>query len=185
MKILLAKHGESEHNARLTEDKDSILTKKGRMHTVYLGKKLKKENISEIYTSNLKRAKKTAGIISKIIKVPVKSYFDELNEYPSYNLKIRLLGLLNDRIGRLKKILTEITKNREKNKTILIVAHGVTNRMIVGHLLEIPFGRYLLRFVQHNTGLNVLEWSKKHNDWRLESMNDLSHLPERLKRVLK
>ncbi len=92
---------------------------------------------------------------------------------------------MNDRIGRLKKILTEITKNREKNKTILIVAHGVTNRMIVGHLLEIPFGRHLLRFVQHNTGLDVLEWSKKHNDWRLESMNDLSHLPERLKMVLK
>ncbi len=187
MKIILARHGESEHNAKLTEDKNSILTKRGRIHAAYFGKKLKKEKIKidKIYASNMKRAKETAEIISKIIKVPIKFYSEELNEYDRNNLRNRLRILFNLRFWALKKILTEIAKNRERNKTILIVAYGVTNRMIVGHLLEIPLGRHLLRFMQNNTGLNILYWNKKYKNWGLESMNDLSHLPERLRRSLK
>ncbi|MBI4116268.1 histidine phosphatase family protein [Candidatus Pacearchaeota archaeon] len=185
MKIILARHGESEHNAKLTEDKDSILTERGRMHTAYLGKKLKKENISEVYASNLKRAKETAGIISKIIKVPVKYFFRELDEYSGKNLKFAIIGLFNLRLRKLKKILNKISKEREKDKTILIVAHGITNRIIIGHLLQMPLKKQLLSLWQHNTGLNVLSWNKDHKNWGLESLNDLSHLPKRLKDGLK
>jgi len=183
MKILLARHGESEHNAKLTEDKDSVLTKRGRMHAAYLGKKLKKEKIKidKIYTSGLIRSKQTAEIISRIIKVPIKYSFGELNEYGSKNLKFAVIRLFNLRLMRLKKVLKGISKDKEKDKTILIVAHGMTNRIIVWHLLQIPLGKHLLRFMQNNTGLNLLYWNKYHKNWSLESMNDLSHLPEKLR----
>ena len=54
------------------------LTEKGRIQAKYLGNRLKKQSISEIYTSNLERSKQTAEIISKIIKVPIKENFEEL-----------------------------------------------------------------------------------------------------------
>ena len=184
MKIILVRHGESEHNSGKTTSRNSLLTKKGRIQAMHLGKRLKKERIKidRIYTSGLERSKHTADIISKIIKVPVKKDFTELNEYHEGFLKIPLIKYFNLRIRRLKKLLKEITRDKEKDKTILIVAHGITNRIIIGHLLKIPIGRHLLRFIHHNnTGLSILSWSKKHKNWRLESMNDVSHLPKRLK----
>ena len=70
MKIILVRHGESEHNAKITLSRDSKLTKKGEIQAKHLGEKIKnkKIKIDAIYTSNLIRSKKTAEIISKIIK---------------------------------------------------------------------------------------------------------------------
>lgn len=183
MKIILVRHGESEHNAKISDNKDSSLTKKGKIQAEHLGKRLKKEKIKidKIYTSNLIRSKQTAEIISKIIKVPIGKNFEGLNEYPSKHLRNRLKILFDFRIGKLKKFLNEIAKGREKNKTILIVAHGVTNRIIIGHLLEIPLRKQLLRLWQHNTAISVLVWNRDFKNWGLESLNDVSHLSEKLK----
>jgi len=169
-------------NAKLTEDKDSALTKKGKLQAKHLGEKLKKQKtkISTIYTSNLLRAKETGEIISKIIKVPIKSNFEELNEYPGANLRSRLKLLFNSRLKRLKKLLNKISKDRLKDKTILIVAHGITNKIIIGHLVQIPLKKHLLRFKQHNTCINCLSWNKDFNNWNLDYMNDISHLPKKL-----
>jgi len=180
MKIIFVRHGESMKNAKLTEDKDSGLTKKGKLQAKHLGLKLKQYNISEVYTSNLLRAKETGEIISKIIKIPIKSNFEELNEYPSAHLRSRLRLLFNSRLKRLKKLLNKISKDKLKDKTLLIVAHGITNKIIIGHLVQIPLRKNLLRFKQHNTGINRLSWNKNFNNWNLDYMNDISHLPKRL-----
>ena len=42
MKIIFARHGESENNVGISEDEDSALTKKGRLQAKYLGNSLKK-----------------------------------------------------------------------------------------------------------------------------------------------
>jgi len=178
MKIILVRHGESENNAGIVNDKDSCLTKTGKKQAEFLGKKLKKYPISEIYSSKMLRAKETAQIISKIIKVPVKEEFEELNEYDSEILRSRLKILFN---GKLKKLLNKISKDKNEEKTILIIAHGVANRIIMGYLLELPLIKQILRFKQHNTGLNVLYWNKDFKNWALDSMNNTSHLEERLK----
>jgi broad specificity phosphatase PhoE len=182
MKIILVRHGESEGNAKLTENKDSSLTKKGRMQAESLGRKLKKEKIKidEIYTSNLIRSRQTGEIISKHIKVPIKGSFEGLNEYRSHNLRYRLT-IFNFRLKRLKKSLAKITKNKEEDKVILIVAHGITNRIIIGLLLKIPLRRQLLRLWQYNTAISVLAWNNGHKNWGLESLNDISHLQEKLR----
>ena len=183
MKILLVRHGESEHNSGKSANKDSSLTKKGKSQAEHLGKKLRKEKIKidKIYTSNLIRSKQTAEIISKIIKVPIKKSLEELNEYPSANLRNKIKIFFNARIKKLRNLLNSIAKDKEKNKTIPIVAHGVTNRIIIGHLLEIPLGKQLLRLWQHNTAVSVLIWNKNFKNWGLESMNDVNHLPKNLK----
>jgi len=180
MKIIFVRHGESKHNAKLTDELDSGLTRRGKTQAKYLGEKLKKQKISAVYTSNLLRAKETGKIISKIIKVPVKSTFEELDEYPSRNLRSRLKLLFNKRLGRLKKLLKKISKSKEKNKTILIIAHGITNKIIMGYLMQLPLRKQLLRFKQHNTGVNSISWNKEFNNWNLDYMNDITHLPKRL-----
>src|SRR3989344_8936348 len=123
MKIILIRHGESEHNAKITLSRDSKLTKKGEIQAKHLGEKIKnkKIKIDAIYTSNLIRSKQTAEIISKIIKVPIKKSFSEFNEYGEHNLKIALIGFFNQRIRKLKKLLNEISKDKNKNKTVLII----------------------------------------------------------------
>jgi len=181
MKIILVRHGESEHNAGLTDDsEETILTKKGRKQAESLGKKLKKEKILKIYASKMPRAKETAKIISKIINVPVKEEFEELNEYRSKLLRSKLKMLFHKRLRKLKKFLKEISKDKEKNETIVIVAHGITNRIIMGYLLQLPL-KNIVRFIQHNTGLIILYWNETYKNWNLHSINNTSHLAEGLR----
>ncbi len=183
MKILIVRHGESERNAKINENLDLGLTKKGGEQAKYLGRTLKKQkiDIDYIYTSNLKRSKETAEIISKIMEVPIEKNFGELNEYPGEYLRRRFKNLFNKRLKKLKKLLKEIIKDRQEEKTILIVAHGITNKIIMGYLMEFPLRKNLLRFSQNNTGLSVLEWKEKYQNWGLRFLNDINHLPKDLK----
>jgi broad specificity phosphatase PhoE len=185
MKIIFVRHGESTNNAGLTDKEDSGLTSRGKKQAEHLGNSLKKQDISVIYTSNLLRARQTGEIISKIIKVPVKSTFEELNEYPTGTLRSRLKLLFNKRLKKLKKLLNRLSKDKEKNKTILIVAHGITNKIILGYLVQLPLRKQLLRFRQDNTGIHSISWNKDLNNWRLNSMNDIAHLPKSLRGDLK
>jgi len=180
MRIIFVRHGESKHNAKLTDKEDSGLTRRGKIQAKHLGNSLKKQKISAIYTSNLLRARQTGEIISKIIKVPVKSTFEELDEYSSRYLRSRLKLFFNKRLKRLKKLLNKISKDKKKNKTILIVAHGITNKIMIGYFVQIPLRKQLLRFKQHNTATNSISWNEDYNNWNLDYMNDIAHLPKRL-----
>ncbi len=185
MNIIFVRHGESEANAEISKEENSVLTKKGREQAKALGKKLKNENVSVIYTSNLKRAKETGEIISNILNVPIKENLEELDEYPSKHLRFRLRSLfnikINKRIKRLRKFLDKISKEREEEKTILIIAHGITNKIIMSHLVRIPLRKQLLRFSQDNTCLNRLIWKKEFNNWNIKCLNNIEHLPINLR----
>lgn len=182
MKIIFVRHGESTKNAETNafDKEDSSLSTKGKLQAKYLGEKLKKEGISAIYTSNLLRAKETGEIISKIIKVPIKGNFEELNEHRSKLLRSRLKILFNTRLKKLKKLLNQISEDKEKNETILLVAHGTINKIIMAYFVQLPLRKQLLRFRQYNTCMNVIIWNKIHNNWQIECMNDIAHLPKQL-----
>lgn len=66
LKVILVRHGESTANAeqRYVGQKDCPLTELGKMQAQRLALRLKKENLSVIYSSDLKRAKETAHIIA-------------------------------------------------------------------------------------------------------------------------
>jgi len=162
MNILFVRHGESGRNAKITDEKDSDLTPLGKKQAELLGKRLKKYKISKIYTSNLLRAKETGEIISKILNVPIDKNLEELNEYPSKYLRYRLKPFPR-RLKKLKKFLDKLSKERSEDKTILIVAHGVTNRIIMGYLSKLPLKKEILRFSQENTCLNILKWKEEYN----------------------
>ncbi|MDP3986670.1 MAG: histidine phosphatase family protein [Nanoarchaeota archaeon] len=186
MKIILVRHGESRANAKGISQSSNIdwhdtqLSRRGKDQAKHLGRKLKDRKIDLIYVSDLKRARQTAEILSGIIGVPVKEEFEGFREYPGKMLRSRLSVLFNRRLKKLRRFLKELSEERDKNKTVLIVAHGITNRIILGHLLELPMKKQLLYFQQDNSCINIIEWSSEYGNWRLDLMNDVSHLPDKL-----
>ncbi len=178
MMIILVRHGESERNIKVDKSDDSKLTRKGILQAQNLGKRLKKDKIkiNEIYTSNLIRTKETADIIARILNVPVRKGLDELNEYDPDFLRSRIKIIFDVRLRKLKKFIKKITRKKERDKTILIIAHGVMNAIIVGILLQFPIRKQLLRLRYKNASLTFLNWDKPHKNWRLDLMNDTHHL---------
>jgi broad specificity phosphatase PhoE len=182
MKIILVRHGECESNLEIkSKNRDSDLTQRGKKQIEYLANRLKDYKISEIYSSNLIRSKESAKIISKKIKVPVKGSFPELDEYSTNHVKKKLITLFSLRLKKLKRLLKKISKNKDEDKIVLIVAHGVTNRIIMAYFLKLPISKHLMRFSQDNACINFLSWNKKHKNWNAWFVNDFSHVPTHLR----
>lgn len=177
MKIYLVRHAEKKE-----ENSASPLTKKGFKQAKYLARFLKKIDIDEFYCSNFLRAKQTAQKVSKKIKMEP-TIEDSLNEYQMTSLKKNFKDSTKEelkRLSNLKKFIKNLTKNPLEKKSILIIAHGVTNRIIVSELMNIEKIK-LVGFMQHETGITKMKWNSKHKNWRVKTWSDNSHLPKRLK----
>lgn len=177
MKLYLVRHAEKE-----SEGENPDLTKKGIKQAKYLTRKLKKIKFDEFYCSGLNRAKQTSEIISKSIKIKPKIE-PSLNEYESSDIKKDEKNWTRDEKSRKKRLysfIDKITKKPNVDKNILIISHGITNRIIMAHLLDLPLKRMII-FRQNETGINRLSWSEKFKNWQLEKMNDYSHIPGKLK----
>ncbi|MBU1129339.1 MAG: histidine phosphatase family protein [Nanoarchaeota archaeon] len=177
MKIYLVRHAEKEH-----EGEDANLTKKGISQANLLGKKLKKIKFDEFYCSDLNRAKQTSEIVSR--KIILKSKVEKsLNEFRTKTMRKDqkyFEGEEKKHFNDLKKFLEKITKNPNSKKTILIIAHGFTNRIIFSILFNITHQK-ILPFIQHETGINEISYAEEYKNWRLEKWNDFNHLPNKLK----
>jgi broad specificity phosphatase PhoE len=77
MKLILARHGETEWNRlrRIQGISDLELNQKGFEQAEALARALKEENVTAIYTSPLKRARDTAQIIARFHRVEVVSLY--------------------------------------------------------------------------------------------------------------
>jgi len=176
MKIIFVRHGKT------TEKGSNWLIKRGRMQIKELAKKLKRFKIDKIYASDLARAKQTAKIISNELKLPV-ILTSSLREHSSKILRENKKYWNKEekeQFKELKSFLKEISKKPNKDETILLIDHGNTNRLIISHFLKMSTKK-LLFFRQKNSCINMIYWTEKFKNWRLEIMNDYSHLPEKLK----
>ncbi len=149
-RYVLMRHGESQHN--LTDsvsckpDPKNTLTERGRGQVLDTAKKLKKEKIDIIYSSDLERAKETAQIVAKEVGVAPEYIFSsseirELNagvyegktwkEYREsfatsesrFDTPPKDGETLMDAYCRSMKFLYDLEK-KHKGKKILIVSHG-------------------------------------------------------------
>jgi broad specificity phosphatase PhoE len=148
MKIIFVRHGKT------TEKGSNWLIRKGRMQVVELAKKLKKFKIDKIYSSDLTRAKQTAKIISKELKLPV-TITPALREYSTKVLRENKKYWTKEKkeqFNQFKSFLKEISKKPNKNETILLVDHGNVNRLIIlGHKLEKPVNiMYIITLLGEN-----------------------------------
>lgn len=155
-KIFLVRHGQDTDNAIgiLNGRRDTELTELGYEQAKRVADKLKDNDIEIIYTSPLKRAYETAGIIATELKIQ-KIIVDEnlierdfgiltgkpVSDISKYSQKILPTEKVNyfldvdgaenfpKLLERGKKILDELRK-RYPNQSVLIVTHGDIGKMI-------------------------------------------------------
>ena len=176
MEIIFIRHAEKEEIGE-----DPYLTKKGVKQAKHLAKRLKKNAFDEFFCSNMNRAKQTAEIISKKIRINPKIE-DSLNEFKS-----EIINKNRNRWGKKENIhhnkliffLKKITKDPNENKSILIIAHGITNRIILSNFFDLNIKK-LVRFRQREGTINSMYWAEKFRNWRLSVWNDNSYIPKKL-----
>lgn len=177
MKVIFIRHAEQENL-----DEDSYLTDKGIKQAKLLAKRLKRENFDEFYCSNLKRSKQTADIVSK--KIDIKPKIEKsLNEFESETIKRDKSKWDKEERSHYEELISflrKIAKNLGEDKSILIIAHGITNRIVLSYFLNLNL-KTLIRFTQKETGINSVYWKKEFKNWRLNFWNDDNHIPLRLR----
>lgn len=174
------------------------LSDAGRMQAASLGERLKEEKIDAAYCSNKQRAIDTATLICKPHNL-VPEQRDALREIDHghwegrrrHDVEIEFaseyaeweadpfvfapkdgesgLSVLNRSLPVVREIVAE-----HAGKTILIVSHKATIRLLISSLLGIDLRGYRDRLDQHPACLNILDF-KDPSHARLTVFNDISH----------
>ena len=200
MKILLARHGETPWNAegRYQGQSDIPLSPVGEAQARALGDRLRDVAIARAVASPLSRARRTAelalgeragqlstdpglleiahgsweGLLASEIGA---RYPDRLRAWRETPHEVLMPGgeSLQQVFDRAWAALLRATEGLDADAMLLLVAHDAVNRVLLCHVLGIPFGR-LWSFRQAPTTLNLLEGP---DPSRLEvvRLNDCSH----------
>lgn len=145
--IYLVRHGKTDWNIekRTQGHRDILLNDVGRKQAQMLADKIEKLNVNKIITSDLSRAKETAEIINKKIKVPLATDerireldYGKLEGIKSDSLSDETWNLFSTNPEKFNAESKEHLYNRIKNffdelynikENILIVTHCVVIRM--------------------------------------------------------
>jgi len=157
MIIYFIRHSETIWNKKgiLQGHKDSPLTLKGKGCAEKIGKRLKKENIKRIYSSDLGRCVQTAEIINQYLKVDLfktsslrERNFGDFNGYPANFVKTELDFFNVDEKApngeswnktkeRVTKFISLLSK--KKLDKILLVIHEGSLRAILAEYYQVNF----------------------------------------------
>lgn len=169
MQIILIRHGESEDDF-LEEDytgsTDLPLTKKGLLQAAKMSNRVGKEFPTNfIWSSTLKRARKTAEILSDAIGCPVE-YVDDLSEMQETESRL-------DFRVRAERVLSLIRESSDKFHRIVIISHGGMITNLIESFLQLPKENNVW-FHSDHTGIHLLEYKQDLRIIRLA--NSTSHL---------
>ncbi len=181
MILILVRHGE------VIDKENPNLTRLGRLQVMKLAKRLKKEKIDYVYSSNLKRAIQTAKIIAKERSQEIKftplirEIPDEIIERHRKYWKNKKLN--NKRLKEIRKFIKKLEK-KHKNETVLLIGHAKVNRAIIHVLTGLNlYDLYILK--QYHACINILKKEKltgkirKDKVWRIILLNSVEHLPKK------
>ena len=194
-KILLIRHGQTDGNARKQYCGllDLGLNQDGRLQVEKLGRRLRKDSVQKIYSSDRKRAIESARIIFKGRRVNKISGLREINfgifegkshqeirerhadiydrwmSDPYNNLVPEGEGLM-DFQDRVTRALDKIVR-ANLGKTTAVVCHGGTISII---LSRISGSRDFWELIPGSASLNIIEYVN--NKAKITLFNDISHL---------
>ena len=158
MILYLLRHGQTDWNAsgRVQGWKDTPLNAQGLAQARAAAEKLQKENIKNIYASDLKRSKKTADIVSAALDLPVHytKRLREMNFGKAEGVKKTDLGAkfpdiknperyeigypngetIGDVQQRFMKFLGKLMEDKQDN--VLLVTHGMLVRIFTESCLK-------------------------------------------------
>ncbi len=180
MRLIIVRHGETAENiGRIIQGhRNNSLSLRGKEQVRRLAHRLKDQQIDVLYSSDLRRAKETAEIISAEINLKIETAIQlrerccgefEGQSVVEYEKALAASGLakeafipfggesLVDLEKRVSAFLSSIFSD-QTTKTVLLVAHSGTNRAILKLLLNKDFADWLL-LEQDNACINIFEIS--------------------------
>ncbi len=202
MKIYLVRHGESIGNAKdiyQGQKNDFPLSELGREQSNFLRQRFEKLKIDVVYSSDLKRAKETADFISKskkLVTITDKRLRERdfgligekeniMKEWNNF-LRQQIERGINpreatpkegesdkDHFDRVNSFFEDLKKNHSKEETVLVIAHGGTNKVVlgvIGHFSE----KEMYKTPQGNTCVNELIYES--GKWKVKKINCMNHL---------
>lgn len=199
-KFFITRHGQTNWNKllKIQGQEDVELNEIGIEQAKKLAKKLSKEKIDIIYTSDLKRSYQTAKIISDTIKTDIiidknlreicfgcwqgltlsdikKDFNKEYIIWRTEPHKLNLPGAekLIEVQERMIKLIDKALQSNYQN--ILIVSHGTAIKALILGILDIDLAKYNSIRID-NTSLTVIEYHSTGPVIRL--LNDTCHLKE-------
>ena len=200
MKLLLARHGETAWNAegRYQGQSDIPLSEVGEKQARALGERLRAVPVTRAVASPLGRARQTAefalgdrrgmlttdaglmeiahgtweGLLASEIRARDPDRLQAWRDTP-HEVLMPEGESLQHVFDRAWPALSRAAEGLGDDDTLLLVAHDAVNRVLLCHVLGIPFGR-LWTFRQAPTTLNLLEGPDvDHLD--VVRLNDCSH----------
>ena len=205
MRLLLIRHGETDHNAeRLALGREDVpLNERGQLQARALAEALAGASfgdITAVYSSPLQRATATASPLAEALELPVQIEagliemeigemegltFPQVRErYPDF-----LRDWLSDRLAdvtmpggeSLRQVqergwaTVEAIRDRHPNETVAAVSHNFVILSLLCQVLGLPLARF--RSLRHElAAVSVLELDASRN--ALVTMNDRCHLRE-------
>lgn len=198
MRIYLVRHGQTEENATgiIQGWNPGKLTPLGIEQAERLAQRLKAIRFDAIYSSDSARAANTAQIITRFHDTPIQ-FTEQLRErhmgifqgrqFEEFNQAQMQSGLGDtnfkpeggESLDELRHRATSFVQSlREPHlrQTILLVAHGRWNTMLLGAALGASVEESLL-LKQTNTCVNILEWDER-GIFTVPLLNCATHLTD-------
>lgn len=200
MRLIVVRHGETLENMKKIVQGQTYgtLSKKGMEQAKLLARRLKKEKLDVIFSSDLNRARNTAREIARFHPGAPVMYSNLLRErnlgefegktWQEYNTARDASGLPKymwrprggenypDIVERAKKFLDQIFK-KYRDKTVLVVTHGGFIRAIVSVCLDTPL-KDASELEVPNTCVNILELKSDHK-FKARLLSCVEHLDEK------
>lgn len=192
MKLLLARHGQSEWQVKVEDgDLDPPLTALGESQAHRLGEYLvaSADPIAVIVASPLQRARRTAEIVGSYLALPVATEpdFREFDEWAAgwAPLPMSMWDMapaapeLKPGYSRFRTCVAEalrrVVEAHNGAEQLLLVTHAGT----IGAQVRILLGSDTPRLWMHNTGLSLFEWGhpERGGSWVVHYLNRIEHLP--------
>ncbi len=203
-RILITRHGQTKENVDGTiQGKDhGNINEKGYKQIRSLIKRLSKEKIDHIISSDIPRCKITAEEILKGIESSIE-YINLIREKDNGDLVGKKHKDINwDKIGgdfETRKVsngenLIEVRERARKffrfclekfknsDETILIISHGAFLKVLIGDLLGMSLHDSIFRLFIEHCSITELEINNKYEEgYRFKFINDISHLDQNIK----
>ena len=201
-RLFIVRHTETIGNVekRLTGRQDYEITERGQVLIQKLTKELEKIKFDRAYSSTSRRAIKTIEPIVEKQNLKIEES-DELCEmyFGIYDgMKWSDVDKINPTISKLHKKTNEIIEipnqettaevanrmnkimlkiaNENLNKTVLICSHGVAIEAFLRSITGIKFTEKREEYSQKNTSINILNFDNEKNSFKIDLLNDISHI---------
>lgn len=195
MELVLVRHGETQDNedGTITGQQDPGLSQRGRWQARQVRDVLRQERSDAVYSSDLRRAHRTAAIIvdgrMDVRRRPVfrERGFGRFEGGPKQAYRSWLESRAEGRgrvcppggetmDGAAQRFIDGLTAlgERHPDDSVLVVAHGVVLRAALMEIFGLDLGEWYHRIRMDNAGITRLV--REDGCWSVRSVNEVGHL---------